>query len=112
MRALGRWWLDQTVSSESDGGTDTYTHVPGGTEAPDSSAARATAGDAEEGLGARGWVLVGVVFVATVVCPAIVYLYPAVLSDHVSFRFAMLAVPFLPALLLGGAAVWAMAARR
>lgn len=67
---------------------------------------------AQDGLGRRGWILVGVVFLGTIVCPAIVYLYPAVLADHVPFRFAMLVVPFLPAVLLGATAVWAMAARR
>jgi hypothetical protein len=90
--------------SRADGGTDSYTHVPEGMADP------AETGP-DEGMGNRGWVLVGIVAFATVVCPAVVYFYPSLLADHVSFRFAMLAVPFLPALLLGGTAVWAMASR-
>lgn len=64
---------------------------------------------ADDGLGRRGWVLVGALLFGTLVVPLVIYSYPAVLADRVPFLVAMLALPFLPALLLGVLAVWAMA---
>ena len=95
---------------EVDGGGDGYVHVPEGGRPP--GQASADADRTEAGLGGRGWVLVGVVVLATLVLPGVVYLYPQFLAEYLPFRFAMLAVPFAPALLLGAAAIWAMAARR
>lgn len=96
------------MSSEADsagngGDSGGYVHVP-----DEPNAAIQSNGDAADDLGRKGWVLVGVVAFATLVLPGLIYLYPQFLSDHVSFMVAMLAFPFLPALLLGGIAVWSM----
>ncbi|MFC6834981.1 hypothetical protein [Halomarina ordinaria] len=59
----------------------------------------------------RGWVLVGMIFVAFIVAPAIVlylpYSEPLISSLGLSFRDAYLTVPLIPALALGALAVWA-----
>ena len=87
----------------SENGDDGYVHTPGGVDDADGA-------DAESGEqgGPSGWILVGVVTLATLVIPGIIYLYPTLLADHVPFLVAMLALPFIPALLLGGVGVWAM----
>ena len=86
------------MSSENDddGG---YVHTPDAADDDDA---------AGESGGPSGWLLVGVVTLATLVIPGLIYLYPTVLADHVPFLVAMLALPFIPALLLGGMGVWAM----
>lgn len=64
-----------------------------------------------DGFGARGWVLVGVVVLSTVVVPGLVYAFPALPADAgLPFLVAMLVLPLLPAVLLGAAAVWSMSA--
>lgn len=63
------------------------------------------------GFGARGWVLVGVVVLSTVVVPGLVYAVPALPADAgLPFLVAMLVLPLLPAVLLGAAAVWSLSA--
>jgi len=56
----------------------------------------------------RGTVLVVAIAFATLVIPGVIYLYPALLADRVPFLVAMLALPFIPAVLLGLIAVWSM----
>ena len=87
--------------SSEDGDDGGYVHVPEGTD--DADAERGG-----EGGGPSGTLLVVVVALATLVIPGIIYLYPTLLADHVPFLVAMLALPFIPALLLGGVGVWAM----
>ncbi|MFB6096256.1 MAG: hypothetical protein ABEJ74_02575 [Haloferacaceae archaeon] len=85
-----------------DGG---YVHRPEGSTEP------ASEGGAEDGFGRRGWILVGVVFLATIVVPGIIYLFPAVPGEAgLPFIAAMLVLPMLPAVVLGLAAVWSMTA--
>jgi len=56
----------------------------------------------------RGWLLVGAVFVAFLVVPGVIYLYPRVGTLFgLSFWDAYLALPMIPALVLGVLAVWA-----
>lgn len=56
----------------------------------------------------RGWTLVGMIFVAFIVVPGIIFTYP-----HVGPMFGLtfwdtyLALPMIPALILGVMAVWA-----
>ncbi|MBP1988222.1 hypothetical protein [Halolamina salifodinae] len=90
--------------SSEDGDDGGYVHTPGSVEDGDADA------ESEDGeqSGPSGWLLVGVVTLATLVIPGIIYLYPTLLADHVPFLVAMLALPFIPALLLGGVGVWAM----
>jgi hypothetical protein len=94
------------VSSED---SDGYVHTP--ESAPDADAdADADADDeaTESGGDAKGTVLLVAVAVATLVIPGIIYLYPPLLADRVPFLIAMLVLPFVPAVLLGTVAVWAM----
>lgn len=86
----------------SEDGDDGYVHTPGNIEDADA------ANDADETDGPSGWLLVGVVTLATLVIPGIIYVYPTLLADHVPFLVAMLALPFIPALLLGVVGVWVM----
>ncbi|NHX37655.1 MULTISPECIES: hypothetical protein [Halolamina] len=89
--------------SSDDGDDGGYVHTPGGVEGDDGP----DASDGESG-GPSGWILVGAITLATLVIPGIIYLYPTLLADHVPFLVAMLALPFVPALLLGVVGVWAM----
>ena len=56
----------------------------------------------------RGWTLVGAVFVAFLLVPGVIYLYPRVGTTFgLSFYDTYLALPMVPALVLGALAVWA-----
>lgn len=96
-----------------------YVHRPGATDA-ESDAAGATGAESEaspeatdDAFGARGWVLVGVLVLSLLVVPGVIYLYPAApAAAGLPFFAAMLALPLVPALLLGLAAVWSMTAAR
>lgn len=124
------------TSEGSEGGDDGYVHRPGqarddetesspsasGDEAsvtadPDDAVDTSAADDDDgptvpnagesDGLGLVGWALVSVVAVAFLVIPGAIYVFPAAPGRAgVPFLVAMLALPFLPALLLGGVAVW------
>jgi len=111
---------DDAGDGSGDAGTDSDAGGDGGADADQpgrspspSGAEAATAGPAtgrspDDGFGRRGWLLVGAVVAATLVIPAVIYVYPALLADRVPFLVAMLVLPFLPALLLGATAVWSM----
>jgi len=90
------------VSSE-DGDDGGYVHTPGGLDGAD-----APDDESEGDGGPSGWILVGAITLATLVIPGVIYVYPTLLADHVPFMVAMLALPFVPALLLGIVGVWAM----
>jgi hypothetical protein len=100
-------------ATETDGGDsydrrdgDAYVHRPGNTEVGATGA-----DDADDGLGRAGWVLVGVVVLSVLVVPGVIYLYPAG-PGNLGFPFlaAMLALPMVPALLLGATAIWSLKA--
>lgn len=56
----------------------------------------------------RGWSLVGATFVAFVVVPGVIYLYPHAPSTvGLSFWDTYLVLPMIPAVILGLLAVWA-----
>lgn len=96
-----------------DDGRNRYVHDPAqfreGDEPDD------TTGDArrrtEREFGRRGWVLVGFTVVAFFVVPGLLLAlaYDRVVVDSLgmSWRQAYLVLPLIPALLLGGLAVWA-----
>lgn len=67
-------------------------------------------GEARE-FGWRGWVLVGMLFVALVVVPVLLYFVPRAqglaASLGLGYRDAFLVLPLLPALVLAALAVWA-----
>ena len=56
----------------------------------------------------RGWALVGAVFVAFLLVPGVIYLYPRVGPMFgLTFYDTYLALPMIPAVVLGVLAVWA-----
>jgi hypothetical protein len=65
----------------------------------------------QEAFGWRGWLLVGIVVLSFLVVPATILFLPqaepAVRSLGLTLRAAYLALPMIPALLLGATAVWA-----
>ncbi|WP_327052503.1 hypothetical protein [Halomicrococcus gelatinilyticus] len=83
---------------------DTYVHDP---DAVDGESADADPDEVEpddgDEFGRSGWLLVGVMLLAFVVAPLLIYLRPPGLP----FKFAYLVLPLVPALLLGATAVWA-----
>jgi len=123
------------VSSEpdADGG---YVHTPGGeadeaSEADEATGARtdaaptdgaASPSDADEpaepasppeaeGFGRKGWALTAVLFWCVLVIPGVIYAYPyAAGAFGVTFFATYLALPLVPAALLGLVAVWSMTA--
>ena len=67
----------------------------------------AESAEREEGLGSVGWLLVGVVFVAFLLVPGVIYLYPlAVGAFGLSFFATYLVLPLIPAIGLGLLGVW------
>lgn len=105
---------DATETDDEIGG---YVHRPGDTGEVDAASsdadvsADAAVSEAPGEFGARGWGLVAIVILATLVIPGIIYLYPAAPANAgIPFLAAMLALPMVPAVLLGLAAVWSMTA--
>nr|WP_303645214.1 hypothetical protein [Salinirubrum litoreum] len=92
----------------------------GGSGVDDTDPEAVTADDPEEiatdepeavGFGRQGWLLVGVVVLTFLVIPVVVYLYPAAVGGNsVPFLVGLIALPMLPAVLLGLTAVWTMTA--
>ena len=64
-----------------------------------------------DGFGVKGWALTGVLFMCVVVIPGIIYAYPYA-AGGLGFTFfaTYLALPLVPAALLGLVAVWSMTA--
>ena len=109
---------------------DTYVHRPGDIEdgdggdgqdqehgrgqSADQEHGREQPADQEHGRGQpaerefdwRGWLLVGILFVAFVVAPVTIYLVPL---DSDMYLTVLIVMPLLPALLLAVVAVWATA---
>ncbi|ELZ45252.1 hypothetical protein C463_06512 [Halorubrum californiense DSM 19288] len=108
---------DAPADGTTDGG---YVHVPGtddGADATDSGGdgSRDPAVDADEptadGFGRRGWALTAAIFVCALVIPGIIYVYPYAAGWFgLPFFATYLALPLVPALLLGLVAVWSMTA--
>ncbi|MGQ4555255.1 hypothetical protein [Halobellus sp. GM3] len=104
------------MNSENDDGG--YVHRPGGdggvsapSAAETETSADGTAAGGSDDLGVRGWVLVTVLAVCTLVVPGIIYVRPGILSAiGIPYIASLLVLPLLPAAALGLAAVWAMTA--
>ncbi|ELZ94083.1 hypothetical protein C440_10698 [Haloferax mucosum ATCC BAA-1512] len=95
---------DTTSGGETGTRSDAYVHRPGetdiGRDEPE-----------PKGFGNRGWILVAVVALCFLVVPGAVYLVPSLPAEFgVPYLAAMLALPMLPAVLLGLVAVWSMTA--
>ncbi|MDZ5812827.1 hypothetical protein U4E84_15900 [Halorubrum sp. AD140] len=108
------------AGESADGG---YVHVPEGesdgtdglAEGPvgDESDAEGTTGDEPEadGFGRRGWALTAVLFTCVLVIPGVIYVYPYAAGWFgLPFFATYLALPLVPAVLLGLVAVWSMTA--
>jgi cytochrome b subunit of formate dehydrogenase len=105
------------VSSEADGHTGEttdggYVHVPGeggGSDGADPAVSESV--PESDGFGRKGWALTAVLFTCVLVIPGIIYVYPyAAGALGFSFFATYLALPLVPALLLGLVAVWSMTA--
>ncbi|ELZ56748.1 MULTISPECIES: hypothetical protein [Halorubrum] len=120
---------DESPDGTTDGG---YVHVPetegdGGTD--DAGPHSVRDGDAPDrgdgprdetpsaddptadGFGRKGWALTAVLFTCVLVIPGIIYAYPyAAGAFGLTFFATYLALPLVPALLLGVVAVWSMTA--
>jgi len=97
------------MSDDGDGDTDGYVHRPSG-EPPRQASTT-------EEFGWEGWVLVGMIVLGFLVIPVAILVLPAaqgvVRSLGLTLRAAYLALPLVPAFLLGAVAVWsALRSRR
>jgi len=97
---------DAETAEPDDGG---YVHRPSG-EPPRQA-------ETSEAFGREGWVLVGMIVLGFLVIPIAILLLPAaqglVRSLGLTLRAAYLALPLVPAFLLGAVAVWsALRSRR
>ncbi len=90
---------DAPDDASDDGG---YVHRPSG-EPPRQA-------DTSEEFGREGWVLVGMIILGFLVVPIAILVLPAaqgvVRSLGLTLRAAYLALPLVPAFLLGAVAVW------
>jgi cytochrome b subunit of formate dehydrogenase len=103
------------VSSETDdnGTADGgYVHVPEGEDGESRPGERPVSdGPAADGFGRKGWALTAVLFTCVLVIPGIIYLYPYAAGWFgLPFFATYLALPLVPAVLLGLVAVWSMTA--
>jgi uncharacterized membrane protein YraQ (UPF0718 family) len=104
------------VSSETDadGGADGgYVHVPEGESGGEAPTGETPTGEepVADGFGRKGWALTAVLFTCVLVIPGIIYLYPYVAGWFgLPFFATYLALPLVPAVLLGAVAVWSMTA--
>ena len=115
---------DDEPDRDADGSTDGgYVHTPereagasGESENENSGAERgASESDGVEleadGFGKKGWALTAVLFMCVIVIPGIIYAYPyAAGTFGLTFFATYLALPLIPAILLGLVAVWSMTA--
>ncbi len=89
-----------TVSPDDEGG---YVHDPDRTD-DEGSEGPVHPADVDREFDWRGWTLLAVVFVAFVVSPLAIYLYP---PGAYGYLFALIVFPLLPAVVLAITAVWA-----
>ncbi|ADQ66527.1 hypothetical protein C499_02182 [Halogeometricum borinquense DSM 11551] len=92
------------MNSEDDE-TSGYVHRPG------SGAGHKSTRDEPEpaGFGTKGWGLVAVLVLCTLVIPGVIYLDPSVFASvGIPYNIALLVLPLLPAGVLGLTAVWSM----
>ncbi|MFW6000445.1 MAG: hypothetical protein ACOCPY_03200 [Halorubrum sp.] len=116
---------DDASARDADATDGGYVHVPGadgGGDATDGGGdgPRDPAVDADEpaveepaadGFGRKGWALTAAIFVCALVIPGVIYAYPYAAGWFgLPFFATYLALPLVPALLLGLVAVWSMTA--
>ena len=95
----------------ADSGDEGYVHRPEEFDDADSDDEPYTGESEGEGFGSQGWILVAGVVVCFLVIPGTIYLYPTAPSQlGWTFFATFLALPLVPAVLLGLIAVWSMQA--
>jgi hypothetical protein len=96
-----------TTASETEGGG--YVHRP---DEAGASGSESYTGEPEgEGFGNQGWLLVAGVIICFLVIPGFIYLNPTAPAQlGWTFFATFLALPLVPAVLLGLIAVWSMQA--
>lgn len=93
------------------GGDSGYVHAPGGPTGAGDATRRAE--PEPTGFGAAGWLLTAAVVICFLIIPGVIYVYPYVLGvTGLGFLGTYLALPLVPAVLLGLIAVWSMSAAR
>jgi hypothetical protein len=81
---------------------------PSGDESPDARVKHPHPKDVDREFDWRGWALVGAVFVSFLLIPGLIYAYPYAPSVFgLTFWDTYLALPMIPAVVLGILAVWA-----
>lgn len=99
------------VHRPAEGSTRNGADGTGGTD-PAAGAETAAEGD-PDGFGRAGWLLVVAVVLSTLVVPGAIYVFPtAPASLGLPFLATYLALPMVPAVLLGLVAVWTMTGAR
>lgn len=98
----------ESTGEHSDGG---YVHRPDEASAVDADSEAYTGKPEGEGFGRQGWLLVAAVIVCFLVIPGTIYLYPTAPAElGWTFFATFLALPLVPAVILGLLAVWSMQA--
>ena len=99
----------ESTGEHSDGG---YVHRPDEAGGGDAADSEAYTGKSEgDGFGKQGWILVAGVITCFLVIPGVIYLYPTAPAQlGWTFFATFLALPLVPAVLLGLLAVWSMQA--
>jgi hypothetical protein len=93
--------------AESDAGAPD----PSPSEPADANPAAEPAEPTADGFGRKGWALTAVLFTCVLVIPGVIYAYPYVPGAFgFTFFATYLALPLVPAVLLGLVAVWSMTA--
>ena len=97
--------IDEPMRESGDGTVAVAADDSASIDADDSASIDA------DGFGVKGWALTGVLFMCVVVIPGIIYAYPYA-AGGLGFTFfaTYLALPLVPAALLGLVAVWSMTA--
>jgi hypothetical protein len=94
-----------------DGEADEGRDDPAESVGPEAAATDAMPRGEDREFGWRGWVLVGMLFVALVAVPVLLYFVPRAqgltASLGLGYRDAFLVLPLVPALVLAALAVWA-----
>ncbi len=103
---------DGGSSADAGGSTDSgYVHTPAGADGERDQSDHPSDEPRADGFGRKGWALTAVLFTCVLVIPGIIYAYPyAAGAFGLTFFATYLALPLVPALLLGLVAVWSMTA--
>ncbi len=101
---------DRTVRIDETGAI-TDAADPDDDDSPTDAGSAAHEEPEPDGFGRAGWALTAALITCTLIIPGIIYLYPYVLGRfELSFFGTYLALPMIPAVLLGAIAVWSMTA--